>query len=216
MNLQEPLRTVSLYTQLLARKLGADIDAETEKFIEYIIDGSARMRTLIKDLLAYGEIGAEGLQNVAPVDCGEALEGALANLRGAIEETHATIASDALPMANANLPQLTQVFENLIGNALKYVKPDGSPHIRISAALQGDEWIISVRDNGIGFDPQYAEKIFGVFERLHRKQYPGTGIGLAICKRIVERYGGHIWATGEEGKGAGFFFTLSADGPRAC
>jgi signal transduction histidine kinase len=212
-DLQEPLRTVSLYTQLLARKLGADLDPETEKFIEYIVDGSARMRTLIKDLLAYAEIGAESLQSVAPVDCGEALAGALANLQGAIEETHASIAFYALPQVNSNLRQLTQVFENLIGNALKYIKPDGSPRIQISAERQGDEWIISVLDNGIGFDPQYSERIFGVFERLHRRQFPGTGIGLAICKRIVERYGGRIWAAGEEGKGATFFFTMSAVGP---
>jgi signal transduction histidine kinase len=212
-DLQEPLRTVSIYTELLAEKLGSGLDSETAQFMEYIIDGSVRMRTLIKDLLAFAEIGAEGLQSVAPFQCGEALAGAIANLHGAIEQSHATIVADALPRVNANLSQLTRVFENLVGNALKYVKPDGTPHIEIGAERRGEEWIISVRDNGIGFEPQYAEQIFGVFERLHRKQqYPGTGIGLAICKRIVERYGGRIWATGEEGKGATFLFTVSADG----
>jgi light-regulated signal transduction histidine kinase (bacteriophytochrome) len=213
-DLQEPLRTVSLYTQLLTDKLGADLDPETEQFVHYIVEGSTRMRSLIKDLLAYAEIGAEGLQSTEPVECANALEGAIANLQGAIEQVHATIASDPLPRVNSNLRQLTQLFENLIGNALKYVKPDFTPHIHVRADLDGEEWVISVRDNGIGFDPQYAEQIFGVFERLHRKEYPGTGIGLAICKRIVERHGGRIWAKGEEGKGATFFFTMSAAGPR--
>jgi light-regulated signal transduction histidine kinase (bacteriophytochrome) len=113
---------------------------------------------------------------------------------------------------NANLPELTQLFQNLIGNALKYRNPDCPPKIHIMAESHGDEWVVSVRDNGIGFDPQYAERIFGVFKRLHNRQYPGTGIGLAICKRIVERHCGTIWASGETGKGATFFFTM----PRAA
>jgi light-regulated signal transduction histidine kinase (bacteriophytochrome) len=164
--------------------LGTGLEPETDQFLECIVDGSERMRALILDLLAYAELEAKGAHRVEDVACGEALECALANLRAAIEETHASIVSDALPRVNANLPQLTRLFENLVANALKYTKPDCSPHIYIGAELHGEEWIVSVRDDGMGFDPQYAEKIFGVFERLSR-QYPGTGIGLAICKRIV-------------------------------
>jgi two-component system, chemotaxis family, sensor kinase Cph1 len=133
---------------------------------------------------------------------------ALANLEGSIEETHAEITSDPLRSVNADLPQLTQVFQNLIGNALKYRNPERRPDIHIAAESREDEWVISVRDNGIGFETRYAEQIFGLFKRLHSEKYPGTGIGLAICKRIVERHRGSIWATSEAGKGATFFFTL--------
>ncbi len=136
------------------------------------------------------------------------MERALANLKVGIEEAHAEITSGPLPWVNADLTQLAQVFQNLIGNALKYRNPGCAPKIHIAAESRGNEQVLSVRDNGIGFRPQYAEQIFGIFKRLHREEYPGTGIGLAICKRIVERHRGSIWASGEEGRGATFFFTM--------
>lgn len=210
-DLQEPLRAVTSCTQLLAAKLSGLLDEEAEHLIEEIVEGNRRMRALIKDLLAYARSGVEQ-QGTVPVDCGEALGGALANLKSSLEETHAAITCDPLPWVNANLPELTQLFQNLIGNALKYRKADCPPNIHIAAEARGDEWVVSVRDNGIGFDPQYAGQIFGVFKRLHNRQYPGTGIGLAICKRIVERHRGTIWAIGEAGKGATFFFAM----PRAA
>jgi light-regulated signal transduction histidine kinase (bacteriophytochrome) len=216
-DLQEPLRNVTCCIQLLVRKFNAHLDPEAEEFIEHIVEGNSRMSALIKDLLAYARVGAEQ-QARGPVECGKAVAGALANLKGSLEETHSAITCDPLPWVNANLPELTQLFQNLIGNALKYRKPDCLPNIHIMAESHGDEWVVSVRDNGIGFDPQYAERIFRVFQRLHNKQYPGTGIGLAICKRIVERHCGTIWASSEAGKGATFFFTMprvagEADGP---
>jgi signal transduction histidine kinase len=211
-DLQEPLRTIELYIQALTMKLGSGLDSETELLLKFIGEGSNRMRALIVDLLAYAELGAER-PTAQPVECGDALEGALANLKGAIEETHASIGYDALPRLNSNLAELTRLFENLIGNALKYVKSGVAPEIHIRADLHEGAWIISVRDNGIGFNSQYADKIFRVFQRLHSREYPGTGIGLAICKRIVEAHNGRIWATGEEGHGATFFFTIPALGP---
>jgi signal transduction histidine kinase len=208
-DLQEPLRTVTAYTQLLARRLGAHLDADAEMFVKYILDGSSRMSALIKDLLTYARVGVEEGQGTAPVDCGKAVEEALLNLQHSIQETAAAVTvDDPLPLVAGNFPQLVQVFQNLIANALKYRKPDCRPNIRISANRRNGEWIFLVRDNGIGFDPQYAEQIFGAFKRLHSAQYPGTGIGLAICKRIVALHRGRIWATGEEGRGATFFFTL--------
>jgi PAS domain S-box-containing protein len=210
-DLQEPLRNVTCCTQLLVRKFNAHLDAEAEQFVEHIVEGNSRMSALIKDLLVYARVGAEQ-QARGPVECGKAVAAALANLQGSLEETHAAITCDPLPSVSANLPELTQLFQNLIGNALKYRKPDRPPNIHIKAESHGDEWVVSVRDNGIGFDPQYAERIFGVFKRLHNREYPGTGIGLAICKRIVERHCGAIWASGEAGKGATFFFTM----PRAA
>jgi signal transduction histidine kinase len=207
-DLQEPLRTVTVYSQLLARKLHTHFDPEAEQFVEYIVEGNSRMLALIKDLLTYARAGNQRRQGTEVVECGKALEQALAGLKGTIEETHAEITSDPLPWVNADLSQLAQVFQNLIGNALKYRKPDFPPKIHIAAEPRGNEWVLSVRDNGIGFRAQYAEQIFGIFKRLHKEEYPGTGIGLAICKRIVERHRGSIWATGEAGNGATFYFTM--------
>jgi signal transduction histidine kinase len=207
-DLQEPLCAVTLYSRLLARKLRAHLDAEAEDFLQHIVEGNTRMIALINDLLAYAQAGDERQQGTGPVECAKAVKEALANLEGSIEETHAEITSDPLPSVNADLPQLTQVFQNLIGNAFKDRNPERRPDIHIAAESREDEWAISVRDNGIGFETQYAEQIFGLFKRLHSEKYPGTGIGLAICKRIVERHRGSIWATSEAGKGATFFFTL--------
>jgi len=207
-DLQEPLRTVTIYTELLALRLGADLDADAQLFVKYIFKGASRMKALIEDLLVYSKLGVEERQGLAPTDCAEAVEGAMLNLNASVQELHAVITVDSLPVLHANLPQLVQVFQNLIGNALKYHKSDAPPKVHISAERRDGEWKVSVRDDGIGFKPQYAEQIFGVFKRLHSSEYPGTGVGLAICKRIVELHGGRIWATGEEGSGATFFFTL--------
>jgi light-regulated signal transduction histidine kinase (bacteriophytochrome) len=194
------------------------MDPEAEQFMKDIVEANSRMSALIKDMLSYARLADEPQPGTVPVECGRAVEEALANLKNGIEETHAVVTSDPLPAVHADLPQLTRVFQNLIGNALKYSKPDCAPHIHIAAESHGIEWMVSVRDDGIGFDPRYAEQIFGIFKRLHRAQYPGTGIGLALCKRIVERNRGRIWATGEPGKGATFFFTMPgkpADAARA-
>lgn len=209
-DLQEPLRTVTAYTQLLARRLGATLDCDAEMLVSQILKGSSRMSALIKDLLAYARLGTgEGL-GTAPVDCGEVVRAAIVNLEDSISEAHAAITLDEpLPWVTGSSPVLIQLFQNLIGNALKYRRADTPPQIHISADHHDGGCTISVRDNGIGFNPDYGEQIFGIFKRLHGTADPGTGIGLAICKRIVELHGGRIWATGEEGRGATFFFSLN-------
>jgi signal transduction histidine kinase len=207
-DLHEPLRTVAVYSQLLGRRLGPRLKPDERTFMDYILAGSLRMGDLIKDLLLHAQLGAAAADG-APVDCGKAVQDALLNLKGSIQECQAVITVDALPLVEGDYPQFVQLFQNLIGNALKYRKLDSIPEIRVSADHQ-DGWpLISVRDNGIGLKPTYAEQIFGVFKRLHGKEYPGTGIGLAICKRVVERHGGRIWVVSEEGLGTTFFFTLA-------
>jgi signal transduction histidine kinase len=207
-DLTEPLRTVTAYTQMLARRLGAKCDPEEQKFIDYILAGSRRMGALIKDLLLHAQLGNAAAGDKTQVDCTEAVQEALLHLKGSIQESHAVITVDRLPLVEGDLSQLVQLFQNLIGNALKYRKPDFAPEIHLSAARLDGWWRISVKDNGIGFKQEYAEQIFGVFKRLHGSQYSGTGIGLAICKRIVERWGGSIGAVSEGGLGATFFFNL--------
>jgi light-regulated signal transduction histidine kinase (bacteriophytochrome) len=207
-DLQEPLRTVAVYTQLLARNLGPKIDTDERMYVKQILLGSIRMGDLIQDLLTYLRLGASGNSDQAPFSCDLALQDALFNLKGSIEQCGAEITAEPLPRVNGNLLQLGQVFQNLISNALKYRKVNVVPVVRISADRQEGCWLFSVRDNGIGFRPEYSTQIFGVLKRLHSTEYPGTGIGLAICKRIVESHGGRIWASGEEGVGATFYFTL--------
>ena len=208
-DLQEPLRTITAYTQLLARRLGATLDSEAQMLVSQILKGSGRMSALIKDLLTYAQVEIAEGPVAAPVDCGKVVAAAIVNLEASILEAHAAITVDEpLPWVSGSSPALIQLFQNLIGNALKYRRADAPSEIHISAYHQHGEYTISVRDNGIGFKPQYAEQIFGVFKRLHGTAYPGTGIGLAICKRIVELQGGRIWATGEEGQGATFFVSL--------
>jgi signal transduction histidine kinase len=209
-DLNEPLRTITAYTQLLARRLGGQINPDEQAFMDYIIAGSRRMGALIKDLLLHAQVGNAAGSALAPLDCGLAAQAALVNLEGSIQECQAVITVDALPMVEGDFSQLVQLFQNLIGNGLKYRRPDAIPEIHIAAERKESRWLISVRDNGIGLKPEYAEQIFGVFKRLHGSQYSGTGIGLAICKRVVERHGGRIWVVSEEGLGATFFFTLSA------
>ncbi len=211
-DLQEPLRMVTGFVQLLQQNYGGRLDADADKYIGYAVDGAKRMRSLIDDLLTYSRAGSRG-QTLAPTDVGAALRQALANLRTGIEETAAEITCGELPTIPVDHVQLVQLFQNLVGNALRF-RGDAPPQIHVDAVRKDDHWLFAVRDNGIGIDPEYRDRIFLIFQRLHtRKQYPGTGIGLAICKKIVDRHGGRIWVESQEGQGATFHFTIPAQGP---
>jgi len=206
-DLQEPLRMVASYTQLLAERYENQLDDKAKKFIHYAVDGAVRMQLLINDLLAYSRIGTKA-RSMEPVDSHSALGRAISSLKLQIDEAKAIITNNELPVVRADASQLTQLFQNLIGNALKFRGAE-NPRIHISAVDEKKEWLFSVSDNGIGIDPQYAEKVFIIFQRLHTKEeYPGSGIGLAICKKIVERHGGRIWFKSEIGKGTTFYFTI--------
>lgn len=206
-DLQEPLRMVGSYVQLLARRYQGKLDADADDFIHYAVDGATRMQQLINDLLAYSRVGTRGGE-ILPTDSNRVLDSALFNLGHAIEASGARIEREGLPTLPADASQLTQVLQNLIGNALKF-KGEAAPEIHISARDEGEFWRFSVRDNGIGIDPAQSERVFQIFQRLHtREEYPGTGIGLSICKRIVERHGGQIGVLSAPGAGAEFWFTL--------
>jgi PAS domain S-box-containing protein len=207
-DLQEPLRMVASYTQLLSRRYKGKLDADADQFIAFAVDGASRMQRLIQDLLMYSRVGTKG-QELIDTSGEEALKYALINLRGAIEESGAQVTHDPLPNVLADESQLIQLFQNLVGNAIKYQSP-GVPEVHISAARNGEKkWIFSVKDNGLGIDPQYFERIFGMFQRLHkREEFAGTGIGLAICKKIVERHGGIISVESQPGQGSTFRFAL--------
>ncbi len=207
-DLQEPLRMVASYTQLLSRRYKGKLDSDADEFIAFAVDGASRMQRLIQDLLAYSRVGTKGSEMVE-VSSEEALQQAVLNLRSAIEESGALVTHDPLPSVLADEMQLTQLFQNLVGNAIKYQNP-GIPRIHISATTNGGKkWTFSVQDNGLGIDPQYFERIFGMFQRLHkREEFAGTGIGLAICKKIVERHGGNITVESQVGQGSTFRFAL--------
>jgi PAS domain S-box-containing protein len=209
-DLQEPLRMVASYTQLLERRYAAQLDQTAREFIAYAVDGARRMQQFITGLLRYSRVGTEP-RVLEEVNLREVFEAAIANLRMMIEETGAAVEAHDLPLVRGDPRQLTQLFQNLIGNALKFRKPDQPPRVEVRAEPDGDFWRLSVRDNGIGLDPKFAGRVFVIFQRLHtRDEYEGTGLGLAICKKIVERHGGRIWVESKEGEGATFFFTLPA------
>jgi len=208
-DLQEPLRTVTSYVQLLARRYRDKLDADAGEFIEFAVQGAMRMQRLIEDLLAFSRVGTRAAALV-PTDANAALDAALENLKAAAGEAGATLTRGPLPTVLADPVQLGQLFTNLVGNAVKF-RGTEPPRVQIGAERDGTQWVFRVRDNGIGIDPQYFERIFVIFQRLHgRNEYPGTGIGLAVCRKIVERHGGRIWVESEEGGGATFSFTLSA------
>lgn len=206
-DLQEPLRMVSSYTQLLARRYQGQLDAKADKYIHYAVDGASRMQILINDLLDYSRVGRRG-KLFQPTECQQVVSQAKANLQVAIRESHAQIRSDNLPQVMGDCTQLVQLFQNLLSNAIKY-RRDDPPRIQITAKPRSSAWLFAVQDNGIGIDPKHLERIFFIFQRLHhREEYPGSGIGLAICKKIVERHGGQIWVESEPEKGSIFHFTL--------
>ena len=211
-DLQEPLRMVASYTQLLAKRYKGRLDSDADEFIAYAVDGSNRMQGLIKDLLAYSRAGAAG-KTLHEIPSESALKEALTNLRATIGESGAVVTHDVLPAITMDETQLAQVFQNLVGNAIKYRSAE-VPRVHVSAMKNGgNEWIFSVRDNGLGIDPQYFERIFILFQRLHgRTEFNGTGIGLAICKKILERAGGRIWVESQPEKGSTFFFALPESG----
>lgn len=206
-DLQEPLRIVSGYLQLIERRYKGKLAAEADEFINFAVDGAARMQALIQDLLAYSRVGTQG-RRFAPTDCEKVLERAVGNLGRAVADSGATVTHDPLPTVLADATQLVQVFQNLIGNAIKFRGAE-PPRIHVAARSQDGQWLFSVRDNGIGVEPQYAQRIFVLFQRLHpRDKYPGTGIGLSVCQRIIERHGGRIWVESKPGEGSTFHFTL--------
>jgi light-regulated signal transduction histidine kinase (bacteriophytochrome) len=205
-DLQEPLRKVASYVDILNRYYKNNVTDDSERYTAHIIDGVMRMQSLIHGLLAYSRVDRED-QHIGPTDCASVVADVLADLQPAIQETGAEVAVGALPVVNGDRTQLAQLFQNLIGNALKF-RDDEPPRIEIGAENLGKDWRFFVKDNGVGLDPAFADRIFVIFQRLHsRDAYPGTGIGLAICKKIVERHGGRIWVE-SQGKGATFFFTL--------
>lgn len=207
-DLQEPLRMVSSYTQLLAEKYRDSLDEKAHKYIRYAVDGAIRMQKLINDLLAYSRISTKG-EKLSKIDLHSALGEALINLSKTIQESQAIITNDDLPFALGDKTQIIQLFQNLIANGVKFNKPNLSPHIHISSQTSKNTVQISVKDNGIGIDKKYHSQVFEIFQRLHtRSEYAGTGIGLALCQRIVLRHGGKIWVESTEGGGAVFNFTL--------
>jgi light-regulated signal transduction histidine kinase (bacteriophytochrome) len=208
-DLQEPLRMMASFAQLLAERYKTGLGPDADEFIDDIVDGAARMQRLINDLLSYSRIGRRA-RDFTPIDCTAVDETVYANLRAAIEESGAMVLTDALPIVMADETQLVQLFQNLLDNAIKF-RGDKPVLIDVGAERRGDDWLFRVRDNGIGIEPQYVERIFLIFQRLHgRSQYPGTGIGLAIAKKIVERHAGRIWVESAAGKGSTGYFTLPA------
>jgi PAS domain S-box-containing protein len=206
-DLQEPLRMVTSFVQLLARRYQGRLDPEADEYISFAVDGASRMQTLINDLLAYSRLGTRGY-SFELTDCETAFRRAIENLSLAIEDSRAHLTHDPLPTVTADGAQLVLLLQNLIGNAIKF-RGEEQPRIHVSALRQGNEWVFSVQDNGIGFDPEFSDRIFLIFQRLHaRTEYGGTGIGLAIAKKIVERHGGRIWVESETGQGATFYFTI--------
>jgi PAS domain S-box-containing protein len=206
-DLQEPLRMITSYTQIIEEDYKGKLDADADQYIAFTVEGAKRMQTLIDDLLAYSRVGTRG-EPFIPTSMNSVLSKAIANLEVAIEESHAVVTHDQLPTVLGDESQLIQLFQNLLGNAIKF-RGDDAPVIHVGVEETKDGWVFSVRDNGIGIDMKNAERIFTVFQRLHaRDEYPGTGIGLAVVKKIVERHGGRIWVESALAQGSTFYFTL--------
>jgi chemotaxis family two-component system sensor kinase Cph1 len=211
-DLQEPLNQVANYVQLLEMRYDEALDQDAKEFIGFAVEGVGLMQTLIDDVLVYSKVDLKGIEREL-TEVGTALGQALNNLRGRIAETEASITFDPMPTIVADGTQLMQLFQNLLGNAIKFRKQDTTPRIHIGVQRQEDAWLFSVKDNGIGLDPQFADRIFVIFQRLHtRDEYPGSGMGLAICKKIVECHRGRIWVESELGEGATFYFTIPVGG----
>ena len=198
---------VALYSEMLRQKYGGRLDEMADQFITFVVDGAQRMEMLLKDLLTYSQSGTSSVGPADLVDCASVMERVVLNLRASIEETGASVTWSDLPILRAHDVRLVQLFQNLVGNALKYRRSD-APVVQVAAERRDADWLFSVQDNGMGIKPDYAQQIFGIFKRLHGNKYPGTGIGLAICQRIVENYGGRIWVESKPGIGSVFYFTL--------
>jgi len=206
-DLQEPLRMITSCLQLLQRKYQGNLDAKADMYIHFVVDGASRMQNMINALLEFSRVSTRNRES-EPTNCKFILNQVLSNLKLMIRDNKATISHDPLPEVIADSTQLGQVFQNLIFNGIKFHREE-APKIHISAEIKASEWVFSVQDNGIGIDPKYSERIFEIFKRLHNgEEYSGTGIGLAICKKIVERHGGRIWVESELGKGSTIYFTL--------
>ncbi len=209
-DLQEPLRNISIYAELLSSHLSQHMDETSRMYEHYVRTGVTRMQKLIQDLLQFSRLMHEGEEGFGNANLETALERTLQGMRNSIDTEHAVITHDPLPKVRGDETLFEQVFQNLLSNALKYRKPDAPPCIQISAGRTGRSWVISITDNGIGFDPKYSDRIFTLFQRLHGQEYSGTGVGLAICKRVIEQAGGRIWAESSPGEGSKFSFTLTA------
>jgi len=207
-DLREPIRSISIYTELLKKRYGHILDRQGEDYLSFIQSGAVRMETLLKDLLSYAQVSSIPDEPPEPISAREPLEAALENLAGAIQDSGASVAIGEMPAVRVRASHLEQVFQNLVGNAIKYRK-DEPPQVRVAARRDDSQWLFSVEDNGIGIDAEYKETIFGIFKRLHtNRAYSGTGMGLAICQRIIERYRGRIWVESEPGQGSCFLFTI--------
>jgi light-regulated signal transduction histidine kinase (bacteriophytochrome) len=208
-DLQEPLRKMANFSEMLATRYQGQLDDPADKYLGYIADGAKRMKDLINDLLTFSRVGKADFR-LTLTDMNDILQGTLNDIQPLVREEQAEITHELLPTLKVNPNQMGQLFQNLIANAIKF-HGDQPPRIHVSARQADREWVMAVHDNGIGFEPQYAEGIFKIFRRLHTKEeYPGTGIGLAICKKIMERHGGRIWAETEPGRGASFYFAIPA------
>jgi hypothetical protein len=207
-DLQEPLRMVTSYNQLLSKEYKGKLGENADQYIAYAVEGAQRMEALLKGMREYWQASERGESNYAAIDCNEVLNKALLNLQESITNSGAVVTHDSLPTVWAEEGMLVQVFQNLVGNAIKY-RSEKPPRVHVSAAKnRTEEWVFSVRDNGIGIDPQFAERVFAMFSRLNGSKYPGSGIGLALCRKLVERLGGRIWVESKQGRGSDFSFTI--------
>lgn len=210
-DLQEPLRTIGAFTELIARRYGATLEEDAIRLLDQVVSGARRMSSMVQDLLDYARVQTE-IDRPSSVSLDQDLETALTLLQGAIDECKATVTHDPLPTLQVDQGQMVRLFQNLVSNAIKYRRQGIAPVVHVTAEKLGSAWVVSVADNGIGFEPEETHNLFLPFRRLHKDEYPGTGIGLAICRRIVETHGGRIWAASQPGHGSKFSFSLPVEG----